>query len=182
MKFYIETERLILRELLPTDDYGIFELDSDAEVHRYLGNKPIESIEQARLSIEFIRQQYITNGIGRWAVVEKNSNNFTGWAGLKLITETINNHSYYYDVGYRFIKRYWGKGYATEAAKACVDYGLNNLNPEQMYGMANCDNKASRKVLEKAGLSYVETFDYNGEETDWFKIINYINPISPLSI
>ena len=172
MKFYIETERLILRELLPTDDYGIFELDSDTEVHSYLGNKPIESMKQAKESIEIIRQQYVTNAIGRWAVVEKSSNNFIGWAGLKLIKETINNHSNYYDVGYRFIKRYWSKGYATEAAKASLAYGFNNLGLECIYGMAHYDNKASRKVLEKAGLSYVETFDYNGESTDWFKITN----------
>lgn len=170
MKFYIETERLILRDILSTDEQGMFELDRDPEVHRYLGNKPITTIEQVRESINFIREQYITNGIGRWAVLEKESNSFIGWAGLKLITESINNHSNYYDLGYRFIKRYWGNGYATEAAKASRDYGFTTMGLEHIYGTALSENKNSKNVLEKAGLRYIETFDSIWGKTDWYKI------------
>jgi ribosomal-protein-alanine N-acetyltransferase len=73
MQVFLETDRLIIREILPSDEVGMFELDSDPEVHKYLGNKPITNLEQARLNIEFIRQQYKDNGIGRWAVIEKES-------------------------------------------------------------------------------------------------------------
>lgn len=59
--------------------------------------------------IDSIRRQYIENGIGRWAVIDKESNNFVGWSGLKLITAKINNHQNFYDLGYRLIKRYWGR-------------------------------------------------------------------------
>ncbi|MCY1487117.1 hypothetical protein D3C87_204390 [compost metagenome] len=65
MRTSIETERLLLRELLPTDDVGMFELDSNPQVHIYLGNKPVTSIEQVREAIANIRQQYLENGIGR---------------------------------------------------------------------------------------------------------------------
>lgn len=69
MKFYIETERLILRDILPTDEEAFFEMDSNPEVHKYLGNKPTTNILQTREMIENINQQYIDNGIGRWAVI-----------------------------------------------------------------------------------------------------------------
>ncbi len=166
-----ETERLILRELLPTDEEAMFELDSDPEVHKYLGNSPVEEIEDIRKIIKFIRQQYIDNGVGRLAVIEKSTNTFIGWAGLKLFKNSINNHSNFYELGYRFIKKYWGQGFATEAAKACLNYGFEKLNLKEIYAMTDKNNLTSKKVLEKTGFTYVETFDDNGEQTDWFKII-----------
>ena len=171
MKIFVETERLILREILPSDDKGMFALDSDKDVHKYLGNKPIETIEQARQIVDFVRQQYIDNGIGRWAIIDKVTNEFMGWTGLKLVKESTNNHINYYDLGYRLIKKYWGQGYATETAKASIDYGFNNLNLTKIFGTADINNIASRKVLEKAGLKYIETFDRGGIPNDWFSII-----------
>jgi ribosomal-protein-alanine N-acetyltransferase len=170
MEIFLETDRLILRELLPDDDAGMFEMDSDRDVHRYLGNQPFTKIEESREIIEFIRKQYTDNGIGRWAMIEKSGGEFIGWAGFKLMKELTNNHVNYYDLGYRLIKRFWGKGYATEAAKACLNYGFNVLKADQIYGMADSNNKASRRVLEKTGLKYIETFDFRGDQHDWFAI------------
>lgn len=104
MQIFVETNRLILREILPTDEVGMFELDADKEVYLYLGDKIVEDIEQSRALIENIRQQYRNNGIGRWAVIEKSTNTFMDLAGLKLETKTINNHSNFYDLGYRLTK------------------------------------------------------------------------------
>lgn len=159
MKIFAETERLILREIVPADDTGMFELDSDKEVHRYLGNRPVERIEQSRELIGLIREQYISNGIGRWAAIEKNTGKFIGWAGLKLVKDLINGHRDYYDVGYRLIRNYWGKGFATEAALASLEYGFEKLPTNIIYATANFENKASIKVLEKVGLKYIETFE-----------------------
>jgi [ribosomal protein S5]-alanine N-acetyltransferase len=168
MNHVIETERLLLRELVPADAEGMFALDSDAEVHRYLGNKPVKTIAEARATIEFIRGQYVQNGIGRWAMVEKSSSRFIGWTGLKLIREKVNGHIDHYDLGYRLIKEYWGKGYASEAAIACVNYAFEQLRLDAVYATAHPDNLASQKVLEKTGLQLVEIFDDNGEPTKWF--------------
>lgn len=170
MQIFIETERLLLRELLPSDDNGMFELDSDPDVQRYLGNKPIKTLEEARQTIAFIRQQYLENGIGRWAVVEKETNDFVGWAGLKLVRERINNHIIFHDLGYRLIRRYWGCGYATESAKASLDYGFEQLKLKEIYGMAEVNNAASRRVLEKVGLKLIESFDLEGVPHNWFRI------------
>ena len=170
MKIYAETERLILREILPTDADGFFELDSDPDVHQYLGNKPIINKEQAIATIESIRKQYIDNGIGRWAIVDKKTNEFMGWTGLKLVTEEINHHINHLDLGYRLIKRYWGKGIATETAIASLDYAFNKLNANEVYAMANVENKASNAVLLKVGLKFIETFYLDGMKKNWYKI------------
>jgi ribosomal-protein-alanine N-acetyltransferase len=174
MLLSLETDRLIIREILPTDVIGMFELDSDPEVHKYLGNKPITNIKQALNNIEFIRQQYQDNGIGRWAIIEKETNNFIGWTGFKLITERINAHTNYYDLGYRLIRKYWNNGFATESAKASLDYGFNALKIREVYGMTDTRNLGSKKILEKVGLKNIETFDNNGVPFYWLKITNKI--------
>ncbi len=172
MKIFAETERLILRELMPADAEGMFGMNSDPDVHRYLGNKPVKSIEQSIAEIEFIRKQYVENGIGRWAVIEKTSGNFLGWSGLKLITETTNNHINYYDLGYRFSKRFWGKGYATETAIAVIHYGFTELKLNEIIGIADINNLGSIHVLEKVGLKRVSVFDYDGTKHLWMRIEN----------
>ena len=87
----IETERLLLRELWPSDDKDMFELDSNSEVHKYLGKNPVIHIEQSQELISMVRNQYQANGIGRWATIEKETGLFIGWSGLKFITEPENN-------------------------------------------------------------------------------------------
>lgn len=170
IKIFAETERLILRELLPSDAEGMFELDSDPEVHRYLGNDPVKTIERCWEVIEFVRNQYVENGIGRWAMVEKGTNNFLGWTGLKLVKTPMNNHIDYYDLGYRLIRKHWGKGFATEAAHASLAYGFNKLDLDNIHATADVNNKGSRNVLEKAGLKYIETFDEEGHDVAWYGI------------
>jgi RimJ/RimL family protein N-acetyltransferase len=167
----IETERLILRELLPTDVDGMFQLDSDPHVHTYLGNKPISSKQQAEDVIHFVRQQYIDNGIGRWAIVEKTTNTFIGWTGLKLVKEMTNKHINYYDLGYRLIRDYWGKGFATESASASLAYGFDTLKLNEVFAAADIENKGSNKVLKKLGFTQLEPFLYdNTTPHNWYKI------------
>ena len=170
MKIFAETERLVLRELLLSDAEGMFELDRDKEVHRYLGNKPIKTIQQSIDIITFVQKQYIDNGIGRWAVIEKETNEFIGWSGLKLVQEKINNHVNYYDMGYRLRRKFWGHGIATETSIIARDYGFQQLKLKEIYGTADSQNIASKIVLQKIGLKYIETFHHNNMQLDWFKI------------
>jgi [ribosomal protein S5]-alanine N-acetyltransferase len=170
MKIFKKTERLILREITPEDTQGLWELDSDVDVHKYLGNNPINSIEQCKGVIEFIRQQYFDNGIGRWAMVEKKTNKFVGWAGLKLIKEEINGRISYYDLGYRLIKQFWGQGFATEASVASLEFGFEQLNLKEIYAFADSRNKQSIHVLKKVGLQFKEKFNFKNIEHDWFEI------------
>jgi RimJ/RimL family protein N-acetyltransferase len=174
MKVFVETERLILREILPTDIEGMFELDSDPEVHKYLGNNPIKTKEEASKAISFIRQQYVERGVGRWAVIEKTTGEFIGWSGIKLNAkgEELNGKVNFYDVGYRFIPRYWGKGYATESAIAALKYGFETMKLKTIVGAADLDNIGSNKVLKKIGLKFCNEFIYDDIPCNWYELNN----------
>lgn len=170
MKPIIETPRTIIREILPEDEQGMFVLDSNPEVHRYLGNHPIENIEQAQDIITFVRQQYVDNGIGRWAVIEKSTQQFMGWTGFKLMKTEMNKHINFFDIGYRFIQSYWGKGFAKETALACLNYGFETLQHTEVYGMADVQNIASNKVLSGIGLNLIETFEFEDTPHHWYHL------------
>lgn len=173
MKFYLETERLILREILETDLDGMFELDSNATVHKYLGNKPIATKEQAVEIIGFIRKQYEELGIGRFAAIEKSSGDFIGWSGLKLNAgekEELNGIQDFIDIGYRFIPKYWGKGYATESSLATLKFGFEEMNYPVIYGAAETANVASNKILQKIGLNFVNDFFYTDIPCKWYEL------------
>jgi len=173
MKFHIETERLLLRELRLTDLPGMFALDSDPEVHKYLGNKPVKSINESKKILESVLTQYKERGIGRFAVIEKSTGDFVGWSGLRLNTEyNMNGFTEYYDVGYRLIKRFWGKGYATESGKASIDYAFNVLKLPEIYATTEIGNQASHNALLKLGLHYVEDFYFEQEQMNlrWYKL------------
>lgn len=147
----------------------MFALDSDAAVHRYLGNNPISTHEQAEEVISFVRVQYKTLGIGRWAVELKHSGEFIGWAGLKLVQEEINGHINYIDLGYRLRQAYWGQGYATEAAAACLQYGYEVLALEKIYAAADINNAASNHILQKIGLKQRNRFLWGNQWCYWYE-------------
>ncbi len=169
MKIFIETEKFILREILETDVEGMYALDSDPEVHKYLGNKPIISMDAALATIQHVRKQYEENGIGRWAIIDKASNEFVGWAGLKYEQNLRTNYNYY-DIGYRLLRKYWGKGIASKAAEVSLEYGFNQLNLNEIFAAAQVDNAASNKILTNIGLKFVETFEFRGAVNNWYKL------------
>mgnify|MGYP001136655520 CR=1 FL=1 len=167
----IETERLILRPITRLDAQDFFELDSNANVHQYLGNKPVKTIEESRAMIDNIIEQYKINGIGRLAIIDKNTKLFIGWSGLKF-EQNLRQEFDYYDIGYRLKEQYWGKGYATEAAFASLDYGFNTLNLKEICAAAHMDNIASNTILKKIGMKTSGTFKYEGLEHNWYSMIN----------
>ena len=168
----IETERLLLRELNLSDADGMFELDSNPNVHIFVGKKPVKAIDESIVQIENIQQQYNDFGIGRWAVVLKETNEFIGWSGIKFITNEINKHQNFYEIGYRFIEKHWGKGYASEAGKAFIEYAFNEMKIDCLYAYADEGNENSRKVLEKLGFQYKNSFLYEGEVEVWYEFKN----------
>lgn len=163
MKIFAETDRLIMREIVPSDAHAFLTLDSDPLVHQYLGNKPVQSLGEIYAVIDMIRQQYINLGIGRWAVLEKESGNFIGWSGLKRVTEVYNGHQDFLDLGYRFIPKYWGKGYATESAKASIQYAFEHFTVSSLNAMVHVQNEGSNNVLRKCGFQFVNTFLLDNE-------------------
>ncbi|MFK7749933.1 MAG: GNAT family N-acetyltransferase [Kordia sp.] len=156
MKKILETKRCYLRELTIDDATSFYRLNLDEEVLQYTGDIAFESINHAKTFLENY-DQYEKYGVGRWAVIHKETNEFLGWCGLKPTTT-----AYEYDIGFRFFKKYWNQGYATETAKACIEYGFNTLQIGRIIGRAMKANIASVKVLEKIDLGYERDFDFDG--------------------
>ena len=148
----IETDRLILREYTEDDAPAFFALNSDPEVMRYVPHEPMTSIEQAR---EILRRHPITDykerGFGRFACILKATGEHIGFSGLKYLKEIED-----VDLGFRFIRSQWGKGLATEAALASIRYGFGELKVDHIVGLAELENRGSIRVLEKAGMQFVE--------------------------
>jgi RimJ/RimL family protein N-acetyltransferase len=155
MNVIIETDRLLLREFTADDALLIYELNIDPEVTRYTLD-PVKDPDQAKEILEkTILPQYALYNHGRWAVhvkqdIEPVAAGFIGWCGLKYRAELDE-----IDLGYRFKRSAWGKGFATEAAYACLKYGFEKLRLERIVGRALPANTASVSVLEKCGMHYI---------------------------
>lgn len=154
----LETDRLYLRRMDLKDAENAYLLNLDPEVIQFTGDVSFESIENARFFLTNY-DHYEKYDFGRWAVIDKESDAFLGWCGLKFTPEIEE-----YDIGFRFYKKYWNKGYATEAAQACIDLGFNHYNLTTIVGRARKENIGSIRVLEKIGLTYLRDFDFDGNE------------------
>src|SRR5262245_61915488 len=151
MRILVETERLWLREMTEADADDLFLLHGNPNVMRYLVGEPPLSSRSDGISLvhERIFPQYHKYGIGRWAVILKESHAFIGWCGVKYLPETNE-----YDLGYRFMENRWGKGYATEAAQAVLRYCDQHLPDKRIVGKAAIGNVGSIRVLEKIGMKF----------------------------
>ena len=166
MKWILETERLKLREFELDDAVKMWELNEGIDVIKYTGDPAFDSIEAARQFIEAY-DHYEKEGFGRWAVILKTSGEFIGWCGLK------RHEGGMVDIGFRFFKRDWGKGYATESAKACLSYGFTKLGMNEIIGRAAKANVASVRVLEKIGMQYWKEDGCEGiEGAEWWRLSN----------
>jgi len=166
MKIILETDRLTLREFILSDAKAMFELNADPEVVKYTGDAPFRSEKEAE-SFLINYTDYQINGYGRWAMVTKSDKEFIGWCGLKL------NEESQIDLGFRIFRKYWNKGFASEAAKACLDYGFNHLGFEKIIGRVVNANIASIKVLEKLGMKFWKNDTCHGfENARYYQITN----------
>jgi len=172
MNLILETDRLILREILVSDAEVFFAMDNNPNVHRYLWNKPTQKIEETIEIIAFVRKQYLDNGIGRFAIISKETNEFVGWAGLKFNTEMVNNKTNFYDIGYRLDEKFWGKGYASEASFAWLKYAFETLKIKTIEAAAHSDNVASNRILQKIGMQMTEQYLEDGISWNWYQLEN----------
>lgn len=160
----LETNRLILREFENKDAEFLFQLNANPNVLKYTGDEPFASINEAEIFIKDY-DHYQKFGMGRWTVIEKATNIPIGWCGLK------NHNNEFIDLGFRFLEDYWNKGFATESAKACIDFGFNQLNLDKIVGRTMRKNFGSKRVLEKIGMQFSHKKNVDGlHEALIFKI------------
>ncbi|MBR9919538.1 MAG: GNAT family N-acetyltransferase [Bacteroidetes bacterium] len=147
---YIETERLLIRPFTPADIDAAYAMNLDTEVSRYTGDGGVVSREEMERRIhEDVFGDYEKHGFGRLAVELKSEQKFIGFTGLKYLADLKE-----VDLGYRFMSPYWGKGYATESAKASLHLGFETLDLDRIIAMVLPENKASIRVLEKLNFVY----------------------------
>jgi [ribosomal protein S5]-alanine N-acetyltransferase len=172
MDLILETDRLLLREMKLLDAEALFEMDRNPNVHQYLWNKPVKDISEVHATIESVQLQYKNNNIGRFVMVLKETKELIGWAGLKFNTEMVNNKIHFYDIGYRLDEKFWGKGYASEASFAWLEYGFQTMKIPVMEAAAHSDNIASNRILQKIGLQMTETYLEDGVSWNWYELKN----------
>jgi RimJ/RimL family protein N-acetyltransferase len=149
MHIVFETPRLILRHFTQSDAPLLLQLNSNPEVLKYLHEPTLESEEQALHIIKTIILPQYQNNLGRWAIHLKTTDEFIGWCGLKYLADRNE-----IDLGYRLIQKFWGNGYAFEAAKHTLEYGFKQLHLKTIIGRAHIENTASLKILEKTGMQF----------------------------
>lgn len=169
MEIFLETERLILRQFTENDADNLFELDSDIDVIRFVDIAVIKGGNPTDINYEIIRNRTLPmfigyyqkyEGYGFWAAIEKERNEFIGWfqfrpaldSQFNLKTGLYNSNDI--ELGYRLKKSAWGKGYATEGSRALILKGFSELGTQQVVSSALAVNKASTRVMEKAGLKF----------------------------
>jgi len=164
MKTIGHTDRLLLRETSADDAQIIYELNSDPEVIQYTGDPPFKSVAEASVFLDNY-DHYQKYGRGRWAIVDKATGEILGWCGLKYHANTGET-----DLGFRLFKKYWGKGYATEASHLALQYGFRRLGLDSIIARAVKENKASIKVMNKLGLVFEQDFDDHGSKCEQHRI------------
>ena len=169
MKPYLETPRLVLREFTEDDAADLFALDADPEVMRYIGPYRLADVEAYRERILSVyRPSYDRNdGCGAFAAVEKTGGAFLGWFVLRpalhyRFAREAGFQSGQLELGYRLRRAAWGKGYATEGARALVRKAFTELEAPCVVAAALAENRASTRVMEKAGLRYAGEFRLPG--------------------
>jgi ribosomal-protein-alanine N-acetyltransferase len=159
----IETERLILRMFRPDDLDELAALFSDPDVVRYVGDGKPVSREESDRALQSIINHWQTHGFGRWAVIDKQRQKFIGFGGLRSLFGTP-------EVVYHFAKAEWGKGFATELARAALRFGFENRGFDRIVAITKPPNKASIHVMEKLGMQFEMNTSYYDIEVVQYQI------------
>jgi len=145
----LETERLLLRRLILADLDALFALYCDPEVRRYFPEGTL-TYEETKEELEWFLNGHPKHPeLGLWATIYKPTGSFIGRCGL--LPWTIEGQSEV-EVAYLLDKAYWGQGLATEAARAIIDYGFEQLHLTRIICLMDPAHQASRNVAEKVGL------------------------------
>ncbi len=163
MEIFLETERMLLRRFTEADVDHLVDLDSDPEVMRFLtgGIPTSRDAIQNDILPAFLRSYERYPGFGVFAAIEKESGEFLGWFSFRPKDAASREEV---SLGYRLRHSFWGQGYATEGARALICMSFTELGVQRVVATTYQDSLASRRVMEKAGLSLVRTYRMTMEE------------------
>ncbi|MEU3710698.1 GNAT family N-acetyltransferase [Streptomyces catenulae] len=153
----LHTARLLLREWQESDLAPWAAMNADPEVRRHLG-APLTRA-QSDASVARFRAEFAERGYGWWAVAERASGAFLGFAGFDRVEEgSLPCHGV--EVGWRLARHAWGHGYATEAGRACLDFGFTTLGLSEILALTTATNTRSRAVMERLGMVHDPADDH----------------------
>ena len=166
MKRFLNSENIYLRAFTKKDLELLHNLNSDPEVMKYV--KEPETIEDSKVMLNKILNSYDGNGLGVWAAIHIDTNEFMGFY---ILCEYENTGKV--EIGYRLHKKFWGMGYATEMSKVLIDYGFDVLEIREIFALTMEGNSASEKVLKKCGLRKNGTTEkFYDTKLNYHKILN----------
>jgi RimJ/RimL family protein N-acetyltransferase len=160
------TARQVLREETPDDAAALLAMNDDPEVMRYLTNAPhpFDTVEEGRRFLVEYNEIYRRDGFARWACDDAATGELLGWCGLRRQSDGE------VDLGYRYRRACWGKGYATEASRACLDLAFDRFALESVIAVAHPENAASIRVMQKLGLVFEGMTTFEGEPAVKYRI------------
>jgi ribosomal-protein-alanine N-acetyltransferase len=161
----IETDRLRLRAFTPDDLDELYMVFGDAEVMKYISGGIPRTLEATRAGLLRTIEGWGNRGFGLWAVAEKDSGRVIGYCGLIFLDNTTE-----IEVAYGLAKSSWGKGFATEAARASLRYGFEELKLERIVAVVNHGNVPSQRVLEKLGMKYTRDAHHYDADLMYYEI------------
>jgi ribosomal-protein-alanine N-acetyltransferase len=153
----IHTARLCLRALDISDAPALHAVLSQEDVLRYFPNPTPPSPDRVRTMIEGQLTHWNDHGYGWWAVTKEEDRSFIGWSGLQFLPDTSET-----EVAFLLGRSFWGMGFATEAGRAGLEFGFDRLGLETIVAITHPENRASQRVIEKLGMSFVDRNRYFG--------------------
>ena len=154
----IETERRILRPFEPESDAEpMLEVYGDPAVMRYIPEDVYRSLAAVRATLERYGREQASRGFSFWAVVERSGGQVIGDAGFGIFRQTGD-----VELGYTLRRDRWRRGYATEAARACLDAALAHLDVARIVAVVDEENLRSSRVAERIGMSLADTVELRG--------------------
>lgn len=157
----LQTERLYLREINQSDYEALSRILQD-EATMYAYNGAFNDVEtQEWLDRQIARYQEY--GFGLWAVVLKETNEMIGQCGL---TMQVWKERQVLEIGYLLQRKYWHKGYASEAARACKEYAFTTMHADEVFSIIRDTNTASQKVALRNGMNVIDTWTKHYREID----------------
>jgi RimJ/RimL family protein N-acetyltransferase len=152
MQVFMETERLLLRRFTESDLDNLVNLDGDPEVMYFIngGRAVSRDVIQGETLPRFLRAYERFEGFGVWAAIERSTGEFVGWFEFYPWKDVSPEEV---ELGYRLRRSAWGKGYATEGSRALIRKGFTELGVQRVVAETMAVNSASRRVMEKAGLT-----------------------------
>lgn len=155
--YYIQTDRLLLRDWLEEDIDGLAKINADEKVMEFFPS--VRGLKETKAGVARMSNHFNQHGFGMFAVDRIDTNEFIGYIGIAYVPYET-DFTPCVEIGWRLGYNHWGYGFATEGAKACIDFGFNTLGLKEIVSFTAVPNVRSENVMKKIGMQHIGEFDH----------------------